>query len=308
MIRTTASLLTASLVLASAPSALADNLGDFSGAGAKDFNSPIFFNNTNGTPNNLPTAGTAPNDINLAGGSPKTYTLDDDITFGGAVNANLIYNSANHEVILEDGAAADFNLINIGTNDGGSAFTVNGGTVDFTRFVTNTTQQVAVAFNGGTITASSIANGGAQFVNDLDFDLTGADVTISDNFNIGSAPDVDFTIGDTFNVINAGSAFTVLNQAATDVTLASDPGFMDGDMITLISSSNAGNNVQNNSTPQAFLGGFGGTYTLNVANGGDIVLNIVTGTDGGPVIPEPASLALLGLGGLALLGRGRRNA
>ena len=196
---------------------------------------------------------------------------------------------------------SNLDLVNIGVNGSTSTLTINDGTLDFTRFVTTATQRATLNVNGGTVTFDSLANGNGLFMDAISFNLSAANVTVGSNFNISDAPNVDFSLASGFTPIAAGGSFTVLNQAATDVTLLSNPGYTAGQQFTLISSSNAGNNVLNNGTPNAFLGGFGGTYTLeNVGN--DIVLNVVTAP-----VPEPATFGLIAVAGLGVLALRRRR-
>ena len=289
-------------LLAGTSTASADLIGYFGGPGTFDFNTNIWYNNTTGTGSVLPTNGTAPNEISaLAAG--RFFTLDSNVNFGGAVNAKLNLGAGN-SLTVNAGSNIDLALIEADNFNGAAVqLTINGGTFDMDRFVNGASKTAGLAINGGTFTANSVTNDASQMTGGIDFNLASANITFNAGLNISSAPSVNFSVAPSFTSISAGASYVTLDQANTNVTLLSNPGYVGGEVLTLVSSSNGGNFIANNGSPKAFAGGFGGTYQLS-NSGGNIIATVITGTT---AVPEPAAFGIVAVLGLALVAYRRRR-
>ena len=131
-------------------------------------------------------------------------------------------------------------------------------------------------------------------------DFVGYDLTSSDAFNVGelsfdvwrngNAAATDFAI---YYVVGGGT----LTQAGSDFNIASSgvDGSGDPNQLATLTADGLNIAVDANETFEVRLYGWNATVAGN---------HHITGTS--IVIPEPASLALLGLGGLAMLPRRKR--
>ena len=346
MIRTTASLLTASVMLG-AP-AFADTWqGDvsndwFGGVPGTDTNwdtasfpdpgddADIFNNGIFGSPvANAPiTAG----QLDIGGFAVNGNAVSTTVNAGGSLGSLALKGGVQQTYAQNGGTMTVSGSISTENTSGAThLIDINGGTFIHNGVINGDGGGQALDIEISNATFNSGGQGGGSNTRSITADLTNSDITIgtSGNFILGDASDsLNLTIGSN----NAGGVGTDSIDSTNFFTLAVAPtinaigtGFAVGEIIELATITGNSINPNNFFAPfPAFSPGddIESARVAGSSNGISFELfgqidNVFTGdsqsrvllevTDAG-VIPEPASLALLGLGGLALLGRGRRNA
>jgi autotransporter-associated beta strand protein len=182
-----------------------------------------------------------------------------------------------------------------GSINSSSAVTVNGGT-----FLQNSSVAVnrSVIVNSGTIGGTgsysgSVALGSGHIAPG---DGVGT-VTFIGGIGLSSGSVLDFQLGSSSDLINISSGSLALDGT---LNVTSSGGFGTGTYTLLSGFSNLSNNGLNFGTmPSGYL--YSLSYTSN-----SVLLNVSSAL--ATAVPEPGSIALLGLGGMALLRRRSRRA